>query len=85
MTIARMKRAIAAFVLWAYALWVVGSFLEYAVGFPSAPFAALGVVMGLLAARIISGRSVRPTTAMLDRLPHSDSRVATQDGTGLFV
>lgn len=80
-----MKRAVATFVLWAYALWCVGAFLDYAVGFPSAPFAAFGVVMGLLAARIISGRSVRPTKAMLDRLPHSNTSAPAPDGTGLFV
>ena len=80
-----MKRAIAAFVLWTYMFLVIGSFLQFAFGIPSAPVAGFGVVVGLLVARSLSGRSTRPTKAMLDRLPHSDPFFVSQDGTGLFV
>ena len=82
---ALMKRAIAAFVLWAYMFLVLGSMLEFAFGIPSAPVAGFGVVVGLLIARGLTGHSARPTKAMLDRLPHPDVFVASQDGTGLFV
>lgn len=64
---------------------VLGSMLEFAFGIPSVPVAGFGVVVGWLVARSLSGRSVRPTKAMLDRLPHPDALVVSQDGTGLFV